>query len=254
MRNLKMDKSDLFGAFVSDLLFSMIPLLLATLPLMAQGQKVNRKALEQQLTQELVGSVINLPTPLSVARLRFDHDGSIIGDLSLNSTLYKYFEIEKIKVKKNRYEIRGYPVCIDPDYAGPEPKFYRVLSRKRVDLATTPESTSAVDFQESLAHALRWAGPIELPPRPVKSANQAADKILSNPNNEDGSVFTGKIELQTMVDEEGHVRDIEILKSAGCHIDLVAIKKVETFTYKPTRYRGKAIAVPTQITIVFKSQ
>lgn len=61
----------------------------------------------------------------------------------------------------------------------------------------------------------------------------------------------GTVVLAAVIGEDGHVRDLHILQSAGDALDAAAFQAVRQWRYKPTMLLGQPVSVNTTISVVF---
>lgn len=61
----------------------------------------------------------------------------------------------------------------------------------------------------------------------------------------------GTVVLAAVIGEDGHVRDLHILQSAGGALDAAAFQAVRQWRYQPTVLLGQPISVNTTISVVF---
>lgn len=62
----------------------------------------------------------------------------------------------------------------------------------------------------------------------------------------------GKVTVQFVVDEEGRVRDAEVLRGIGGGCDEAALRAVEAMRFTPGKQRGKAVKVQMTLPITFR--
>jgi TonB family protein len=64
--------------------------------------------------------------------------------------------------------------------------------------------------------------------------------------------YSGTVLLSVIVDQEGHARDIHVLKSLGMGLDEKAIEAVQKWKFKPGMKGGQAVNVRAQIEVNFR--
>ena len=63
----------------------------------------------------------------------------------------------------------------------------------------------------------------------------------------------GTVELEALVDEEGRVRNVRVVRGAPV-LGAAALKAVLKWKYKPALLNGKPVASPVEVRISFKNQ
>jgi periplasmic protein TonB len=64
--------------------------------------------------------------------------------------------------------------------------------------------------------------------------------------------YSGTVLLSVIVDQEGHARDIKILKRLGMGLDEKAMEAVLKWKFKPGMKGGQAVNVRAQIEVNFR--
>lgn len=64
----------------------------------------------------------------------------------------------------------------------------------------------------------------------------------------------GPVVLQCVIDEQGRVTDVEVLKGMGMGLTESAVEAVRQWTYKPATLHGRPVAVYLSLTIQFRLQ
>jgi TonB family protein len=64
--------------------------------------------------------------------------------------------------------------------------------------------------------------------------------------------YSGTVLLSVIVDQEGHARDIHVVKSLGMGLDEKAVEAVQKWTFKPGMKGGQAVNVRAQIEVNFR--
>jgi TonB family protein len=64
--------------------------------------------------------------------------------------------------------------------------------------------------------------------------------------------YSGTVLLSVVVDQEGHARDIHVLKSLGMGLDEKAVEAVQKWKFKPGMKGGQAVNVRAQIEVNFR--
>ena len=62
----------------------------------------------------------------------------------------------------------------------------------------------------------------------------------------------GFVVLQAIIDKQGNVSDLEILRGLGLGLDTAAQEAVAQWKYTPTFYNGRPVAVILTVTVVFQ--
>jgi protein TonB len=64
--------------------------------------------------------------------------------------------------------------------------------------------------------------------------------------------FSGTVVLSVIVDQEGHARDVRVLRSLGMGLDEKAVEAVQKWKFKPGMKGGQAVNVRAQIEVNFR--
>ena len=62
----------------------------------------------------------------------------------------------------------------------------------------------------------------------------------------------GFVVLQAIIDKQGNVSDLEILRGLGLGLDTAAQEAVAQWKYTPTFYNGRPVDVILTVTVVFQ--
>jgi len=63
--------------------------------------------------------------------------------------------------------------------------------------------------------------------------------------------LSGEVLVEVVIDEHGHVRDMEVVRSLGLGLDEEAIKAVSKWRFKPATKDGKPVAILGEVTVGF---
>ena len=64
--------------------------------------------------------------------------------------------------------------------------------------------------------------------------------------------IAGLVKLEALIDENGRVRNVEVIKSAGEHFDHAAKQAMIKSTFIPAEVDGKPVAVLLRVPVKFK--
>jgi TonB family protein len=62
----------------------------------------------------------------------------------------------------------------------------------------------------------------------------------------------GFVILQAVIDKQGNVKDVEVLRGLGLGLDVAAIDAVKQWKYTPTYYNGRPVEVILTVNVVFQ--
>ena len=91
---------------------------------------------------------------------------------------------------------------------------------------------------------------VEEQPEPI-GGMQALQKKLNYPVIAQRAGVQGRVFVKAYVDENGDVKDVEIVKGIGAGCDEEAMRVVRETKFKPGRQRGKPVKVQVTVRIVF---
>ncbi len=243
-------------------------LLFLSLCISAPLQASDRKEIEEQLNTQLKGQIVTFRHFYKGSRLKFDHAGKLKGKSRIGSwTIYGKILITKIKVKKNRYEIHGKRIFhgydderetfylheatkirldLDIDSAQPgQTGFYRQIGQIFLTSGTKLKDVVPDYWKPFLAgerHEVigdqskqqeKANNPKEAPPRCVSCPNPTYPaQVLENG-------IEGTITFAGMINQEGHLEEIQLLKGLNPQIDRIAQKTIQKWELVPPMKRKK---------------
>ena len=62
----------------------------------------------------------------------------------------------------------------------------------------------------------------------------------------------GPVILQAIIDRQGVVKDVQILRGLGLGLDEAAVNAVSQWQYTPTFYNGRPVEVILTVTVIFE--
>ena len=62
----------------------------------------------------------------------------------------------------------------------------------------------------------------------------------------------GFVILQAVIDKQGNVTDVEVLRGLGLGLDVAAMDAVKQWKYTPTTYNGRPVEVILTVNVVFQ--
>jgi len=62
----------------------------------------------------------------------------------------------------------------------------------------------------------------------------------------------GFVILQAVIDKQGNVKDVEVLRGLGLGLDVAAMDAVKQWVYTPTTYNGRPVEVILTVNVVFQ--
>ena len=66
--------------------------------------------------------------------------------------------------------------------------------------------------------------------------------------------LAGVVILEAIIDKEGNVKDLKVLRGLGLGLDEAAVRAVSQWKYTPTFYNGRPVEVILTVTVNFQLQ
>lgn len=115
------------------------------------------------------------------------------------------------------------------------------------------EDARKIDFNERLLRLdpevpLGVGGGVTRPESLHSAKPEIPDEARQHPG------FKGIVILETIIDKQGNVRDLRVLKDQPYGLTEAAVKAVKTWTFQPATFEGKPVTVSYVLTVNFKIQ
>ena len=258
---------------------------LTTSPLMLHGATPGQKQIEQSFRNTYKGKTLVLRNFYVAPTLEFDTKGDVIGPQGVGPwTLYSRMVVNGVRLKSNVLEIDGQRLFLL--YVSKKKQFQALRAgriRIRLDLDHEPSSIQDLDpllveiflkpgedFSQLLPPYWRgfyshmndldwsekeakkvgrehktaangWTPPLPIDkPEPGYSSEAREAKV------------NGTVVLAAVIDQDGHVADVALIRPLGMGLDENAVETIRTWTFKPAQQNGSPRAVRVVIEITFR--
>jgi TonB family protein len=252
---------------------------LSVLWLAAGSMADDRSTVEKELNRTYDKSIVVLRGFPSGKTLVYDNDGNLIrGGSEGPWTIDGNVQISKIRLTSSQLRIKGYRVFLAYD---PKEKSFQKLRADQVDLnvnLTDPAEIPRLLHNiflgrgENLADVVPayWQPFLRHEPIPApdtfkkpgvpsqgpgeRTTAPVAVYMPDPPYTEEARVakYSGIVILQIVVDENGFVRDVIIIRPAGLGLDEQAIKTVRTWKFRPAERNGQPVKSRLAVEVSFR--
>lgn len=156
---------------------------------------------------------------------------------------------EQPKKKVTRRRTSRVPIP-DPTPDEPEP-----IVAEEAEFVETEMATTTTDFVVGMPAG---GPPVVVEEGPMRVGGEIQEPtVISRINPEYPELarrarLEGPVILQAIIDRQGMVKEVEVLRGLGLGLDEAAVAAVEQWQYTPTFYNGRPVEVILTVTVIFE--
>jgi TonB family protein len=250
-----------------------------------KGTPPGRKQVEQSIENAYKGKTLSLRNFYTGPTLEFDSNGGALKGSKVGPwTLYSHILVNGMKLKSQSLEIDAKRLYLH--YLAEEKKFQAFRDGDvRIHIHLDREPSRTQDLEPTLARVFLNSGEdfSELVPPywkefcshmndPDWSEKQMEKMRAQNSRRENGAVppvpirkpeppyskearaarINGTLTLTIVVDKQGDVSDVMLIRPLGMGLDEKAVETVESWRFEPARLNGQATAVKLVVEVRFR--
>jgi TonB family protein len=241
-------------------------------------------SLEQKLRAEYVGKTLLIRHFYSGSELRYDAQGQLVKGGPPEPWTVAYCEINDLRLKADRLEIEGKRVAVAFTESEELRRAYISKQKIRADLPPSAGEASAQQalqrifmlstesllpyvpqFWHSFLSRRPWVagttppahGTVEPSAEPEVPPGVTPPRTLHAPEPKYPLVarqaaYEGTTKLQAVINDQGLVQELSILKPAGFGLDEEAVAAITRWRFEPAKRDGQPIEVETTIVVNFR--